>query len=130
VCSLAIKTGQQAEALAVAYLKQQGLQIVKTNYQCKMGEIDIICKNSRHVIFVEVRYRSSTAFGGALESITPQKISRIIKTAQYFLKYHFWTKMYFSRFDIIAISPKNVRISEINSHNVEVNWIQNAFSDG
>lgn len=125
----AVSIGKTTELIAVNYLKKHGLRIIHTNYRCKMGEIDIIAKDAAMIVFVEVRYRRSTQFGSALESLTPQKLHRLQLTASYFLTYNPWTKLFFSRFDVITISPKNSdRIANICTDSVDINWIKNAFS--
>ena len=64
------KLGQLYEQLAMAYLQRQGLQLVQQNYQCKAGEIDLVMRDSTTLVFVEVKYRASTAFGGAIAAVT------------------------------------------------------------
>jgi len=125
----AVSIGQKAELIAAKYLTQQGLRIVQTNYRCKMGEIDLIGRDFSHIVFVEVRYRRSNRFGGALESISSQKCYRLERAAAHFLNYHPWTKLLFSLFDVVAISPKNDgRIDKICTDSMNIHWIKNAFS--
>lgn len=122
--------GQQTEAIAAGYLQRHGLKILYTNYRCKVGEIDLICKDGNtHLVFVEVRYRKSTLFGGALESITFQKQQKLARTAAYFLKCHSWASPLFCRFDVIALSPKkHARMADICSDSLDILWLKNAFS--
>ena len=69
--------------------------------------------------FIEVRYRSSTTFGGALESITPAKQDKIMLTAQCFLQQHRQWQNNACRFDVIAYN---------GSHSVQdFHWLQHAF---
>lgn len=122
--------GQQTEAIAAEYLQKQGLKILHTNYRCKVGELDLVCQDgARYLVFVEVRYRKSTLFGGALESITFQKQQRLARTAAYFLKCHPWSTPFFCRFDVIALSPKkHARMADICSDSLDILWLKNAFS--
>ena len=69
--------GAAAEALAASYLATRGLTIVQRNYRCRGGEIDLIARDGTTLVFVEVRLRSSSAFGGARASITAAKRRRI-----------------------------------------------------
>jgi putative endonuclease len=69
--------GAAAEALAARFLTGQGLDIVGRNYRCRGGEIDLIARDGTTLVFVEVRLRSSRAFGGAAESITATKRRRL-----------------------------------------------------
>jgi putative endonuclease len=82
--SLANK-GAEAEALAAEYLHSRGLAIVKRNYRCRGGEIDLIARDGTTLVFVEVRMRSSSAFGGARASITAAKRRRLKFAAGLFL---------------------------------------------
>ena len=77
--------GAAAEALAAEFLQSRGLAVVKRNYRCRGGEIDLIARDGTTLVFVEVRLRSSNAFGGALESITAAKRRRLKFAAGLFL---------------------------------------------
>lgn len=77
--------GAAAEALAAAHLAARGLRIVARNVRCRGGEVDLICLDRSHVVFVEVRLRTSARFGGAAESITAAKRRRVLIAAQWWL---------------------------------------------
>jgi putative endonuclease len=77
--------GAAAEALAAEFLVAQGLAIVARNYRCRRGEIDLIARDRDTLVFVEVRLRSSAAFGGAAASITTTKRQRIASAAKHYL---------------------------------------------
>ena len=77
--------GVAAEALAAKFLAARGLAIVGRNYRCRGGEIDIIAREGRTIVFVEVRMRRSRAFGGAAESITGAKRRRLRLAAEHYL---------------------------------------------
>ncbi len=77
--------GAAAEALAATFLAAQGLAIVGRNYRCRGGEIDIIARDGRTLVFVEVRMRRNRAFGGAAESITATKRRRLRLAASHYL---------------------------------------------
>lgn len=68
-----VTTGSQAEQLALNYLQQQGLTLITQNYHSRRGEIDLIMLDENTLVFVEVRYRKSAAYGSALESVNSQK---------------------------------------------------------
>ncbi|MDR0934282.1 MAG: YraN family protein [Burkholderiaceae bacterium] len=93
--------GQAGEDAALAWLQQQGLTLIRRNFRCRMGEIDLIMQDGRTLVFVEVRQRASRGFGGAAASITRTKQLRLIKTAQLFLQKLNTTPA--SRFDAIAL---------------------------
>ena len=79
------EAGQRAEVLAAAFLVARGLTIVERNFRCRRGEIDIIARDGEALVFVEVRLRSRSDFGGAAASITPAKRARIAAAASYYL---------------------------------------------
>ena len=57
--------GDLAESLAARFLEQHGLKVLTRNFRCRGGEIDLICRNGKTLVFVEVRRRRSASFGGA-----------------------------------------------------------------
>lgn len=109
--------GQQAEQLALHFLERRGMTLVMRNYLCKAGELDLIMRQDSLLIFVEVRKRSNPRFGGAIESVTPQKQQRLIRAAQHYLLCHPQWRNAPCRFDVILFAGSN------NTPE----WIQNAF---
>jgi putative endonuclease len=77
--------GRAAEAAAADYLARQGLTLLRANYRCRLGEIDLVLRDGATIVFAEVRLRSSRAFGGAAESIDARKRSRVIAAARHYL---------------------------------------------
>lgn len=82
------RIGAAAEELAARHLLAQGLRIVARNFRVRGGEIDIIAREGKTLVFVEVRLRSRGEFGGAAASVTLQKQRRIILAAQHYLQAH------------------------------------------
>ncbi|MGL4766937.1 MAG: YraN family protein [Formosimonas sp.] len=80
------KQGAQAEQLALAYLRRQGLCFIDANLACAQGEIDLLMQDGDTLVFVEVRWRQNEAFGGAAASITPAKLQRLTRACQLFLQ--------------------------------------------
>jgi putative endonuclease len=80
--------GQRGEMLAVAHLEAQGLQILERNWRCNQGEIDIVARDGAYFVFVEVKTRSSTAFGTPLDAITPAKLARLRRLAAAWCEAH------------------------------------------
>lgn len=107
--------GGQAEQLAAAYLNQQGLKLVTNNYQCRFGEIDLVMREGKTLVFVEVRLRSNADFGGAAMSITASKQQRLARTAEHYLQQYGESAC---RFDAILMS---------DMHMGNIEWIKNAF---
>lgn len=106
--------GEQSEQQACDYLLKQGLTLIEKNFSCKYGELDLLMFDQQTMVIVEVRFRKSNKFGGALESITAKKQSRIIAATQYYLSQKKLQSAI--RFDVIAMSSES-----------DINWIKNAF---
>jgi putative endonuclease len=79
------RAGAQAEALAARFLESHGLAIVARNVRYRMGEIDLVAREGATIVFVEVRLRRRSDFGGAAESITAAKRARIRAAAGLYL---------------------------------------------
>lgn len=73
--------GRRGEALAAEHLIRRGYVIVDQNWRCALGEIDIIAQVGAWTVFVEVKTRSSLAYGHPLEAITPTKLARLRRLA-------------------------------------------------
>lgn len=73
-------TGQAGEKIAVELLRQNGFNILETNFKSKFGEIDIIAKDGDTLVFIEVKTRSSQQFGLPEEAVGSRKIDHITKT--------------------------------------------------
>ena len=116
--------GQYTESLACEYLEAKGLKLIEKNYNCRLGEIDLIMQDNDSLVFVEVRYRRSNNFGSGAESITNSKQSKLIKTASLYLQQHAKLNKYPARFDVVSISGF---IETENINNIDFNWIKNAF---
>jgi putative endonuclease len=109
--------GVKAEKQALLFLEQQGLTLVCQNYYCQLGEIDLIMIDDDTLVFIEVRYRKNSQFGGALASITPTKQKKIIKTARYYLTQY--DDEPYCRFDAVAIE----------SAFTQPMWLKDAFQE-
>lgn len=109
--------GRHAENIAAAFLQRQGLALVARNYRCRFGEIDLIARDGKTLVFVEVRMRSSTSFGGAAASITAAKRAKLTRAARHYLAGT--ARMPACRFDALLVSGAD--------HSVE--WIKNAFDE-
>ncbi len=81
-------SGSAAEDAALAFLQAQGCTLLARNWHCPFGEIDLIVKNGGQIVFVEVKYRKSSGFGGAAYSITPSKLAKLQRSAEHYLQQH------------------------------------------
>jgi putative endonuclease len=110
--------GQAAELLACNYLEKQGLKLITRNFRCRMGEIDLIMQDKVELVFIEVRYRQSNDFGGAIDSIDKHKCHKMVKTASYYLQQNAVADESPCRFDVMIVySVERERLE----------WIQDAF---
>jgi putative endonuclease len=114
--------GKKGEDLALRFLKKKGYQIIETNYACKMGEMDIIAKEKDILAFIEVKTRTSTAFGLPQLAVNPKKQSQMSKVALHFLKEKKLEDAR-ARFDVVAIllGPKGAEI-ELIKDAFELRW--------
>jgi len=115
-----LSIGQTVERYALNYLKKAGLSTITQNWSCRFGEIDLIMLEHETVVFVEVRYRKSNYFGGALESIDQHKRRKLLKTAESFLNENPNWLEHACRFDVITVQPSQPETFKLD-------WIQDAF---
>ena len=106
--------GREAEDRAEALLSRAGLRTVARNYRCRVGEIDLVMRDDTHLVFVEVRYRSGAAFGGAAASVDTDKQRKLILAAQQYLLQSRWQGP--CRFDVVTFDQDQGE-----------RWIRNAF---
>lgn len=126
--------GALGEALARDFLESAGYRFVEANFVRRVGEIDLVMlaprseKSTQTIVFVEVRYRATSDFGGALASIDWKKQRKLVRCANAWLqKYAHSTDC--ARIDVIAIEPIN-RESRTGEHrwkNHHVLWLPNAI---
>ena len=100
--------GGQGEADARSFLEQKGAKILEMNYRRPTGEIDIIARAGRTVVFVEVKRRSSLRYGWPGEAVNRQKQQHILRTAQLYLQEKRLADVPV-RFDVIEILPGEIR---------------------
>lgn len=73
--------GRRGEAIAAQHLTAAGLSVVDRNWRCSQGEIDLVARDGDELVFVEVKTRSSVAYGHPLEAITAAKLARLRRLA-------------------------------------------------
>lgn len=95
--------GRRGEAAARAYLARRGLRILTENYACAAGEIDLVGREGDTLVFVEVKTRTSAAFGAPQLAVHWQKQQQIVKAAQWFLAEQRLSDVG-CRFDVLAVS--------------------------
>lgn len=117
------RKGALYEKRAGQFLRHQGHRIITTNFRCKLGEIDLITRDPQgYLVFVEVRYRASERFGGALASVSTTKQTRLRRAAETYLALHPRYQQQCCRFDVVAMG-------DTGSGNAgdKIHWIKSAF---
>ncbi len=77
--------GREGEKFAHDYLANNDYIILEKNYRCRFGEVDLIAKKGRSVVFIEVKTRRSTSYGDPEESVDSLKIRKIRNTANHYI---------------------------------------------
>ena len=110
--------GKKSENLAVWYLKKNGYKIIEQNYRTPLGEIDIIAKEKKTIVFVEVKSRQSIRYGNPKWAVTPKKQRKISMVALQYLKS---TRQMDAkaRFDVVAVMS--------NRDQPQIEIVKNAF---
>jgi putative endonuclease len=112
--------GTAGEEVAKEYLEAKGYAYIAKNWNCRVGEIDLIMRDGATLVLIEVKLRSPTIYAAPDETITYQKQRKIIKAAKFYqVKRQYWGDC---RFDVIAITKKPDGMMEIEH-------IQDAFSE-
>ena len=116
--------GNRAETAARDYLVRAGLREVAANANYRGGEIDLVMldtsgRDAATLVFVEVRFRTSSAFGGGAASVDAGKRRKLIHAAQSFLAEHRQYTNSPCRFDVIEADgdPEAPRLT----------WLRDAF---
>jgi len=115
--------GRVWEARAAQHLEDHGLEILARSYRCRLGEIDLVCRDDGALVIVEVRARSRGSLGSAAESVTAHKRRRIVQATRHLLMRHAELDGAVIRFDVVAIDA-------IDAPEPEIQWIKNAFDAG
>ncbi len=113
--------GDFYEQQACHYLSQCGLLLIDQNAHFKTGEIDLIMRDGDCIVFVEVKFRRHTQFGGAASAITTAQQQRLLKTAYLWLDQHNYSSSNTEfRFDAVFFE------ADVNS----ISWVKNILIEG
>ena len=116
------KTGSEGEKRVAEFLRRRGFSIIKRNYLCRYGEIDIIAENEEFLLFVEVKTRKVQSLVSGVEAVDSFKQSRLLLTANYYIAKTESEKQ--PRFDIAEVTVYN---KEDGNLGYRLNYIENAF---
>jgi putative endonuclease len=112
--------GKLGEATAAAYLQRNGVRILAANFACAAGEIDLIGKEREALLFIEVKTRTSEAFGPPHLAVHQRKQRQIVRVAQWFLADRRMPETA-CRFDVVAVTfPPGEGTPQIH-------WVRDAF---
>ncbi|HNV86420.1 MAG TPA: YraN family protein [Candidatus Omnitrophota bacterium] len=79
------RLGARGEEFAAEYLRKLKYRILEKNYRCSLGEIDLVCRQGKRIVFVEVKTRTSSDFGMPEEAVTEAKKRKIFRLAEWYL---------------------------------------------
>ena len=96
--------GQFAETIAVWYLRVRGYRVLARRFRCRAGEIDIVARRRRLLVFVEVKARRHLA--AAADALRPRQAARITRAADAFVQSHRSLAGLDQRFDVILVVPR------------------------
>jgi len=97
------KLGDRGESISCGYLANCGYKILKRNYSCKFGEIDIIAEKEKNIIFIEVKTRTGNYFGEPQEFVNFQKLEKMDMAIDFFINEFEISEEYILRIDVIEI---------------------------
>ena len=111
------RAGDAAESAAARHLLAHGCALVARNARYPEGELDLIVRERDVLVFVEVRMRSSRAFGGPAGSVDRYKQKRLLRAAQHWLLQHCGERWPACRFDVVSVDGDGT-----------IEWIRDAFA--
>ena len=110
--------GQEGETIARRYLEQHGYEILETNWRIGHLEADIIAYHDHHIVFIEVKTRTSTDYGDPDEFVDQKKRQSYIRLANAYILEHDRNEE--ARFDIISVV--------IDTTGTQINHLIDAYS--
>lgn len=116
-------TGTKGESMVARFLKGKGFSVIRRNYQCRFGEIDIIAEDNDNIIFVEVKTRKENTAIPIEEAVDFKKRKRILLTAEDYLTKSTNEKQ--PRFDVALVTVKQNQSDSKEIYSLK--YIENAF---
>ncbi|MCL2023832.1 MAG: YraN family protein [Oscillospiraceae bacterium] len=113
--------GKQGENLAAAHLRKRGFVVLAENFHSRYGEIDIVARDAKYLLFVEVKTRGVGMWGKPSEAVCLEKQRKIIQTAEIYMMKNPLNLQ--PRFDVAEVY--------LDQHEkpCKLRWLQNAFAD-
>ena len=116
------EVGVQGEKMVAAFLRGRGFNVIKRNFQCRYGEIDIIAENNEYILFVEVKTRKENALVSGISAVDSHKQSRLTLAAQDYIGKTFCEKQ--PRFDVAEVTDFE---KEGGALGYKLKYLENAF---
>jgi len=113
-----LELGKRGETLALKTLRELGYKILESNYRCRLGEIDVVAREGKSLVFVEIKTRRGKSLGYAKEAVHRRKQRQISKVALTYMKENHCEGAK-ARFDVVAIN--------LGPKGAEVEVVKNAF---
>ena len=114
------RAGRLAERQAESYLIEKGLELIARNIRYPCGEIDLLMRDDRTLVFVEVRHRSNRRFPSALASVDSKKQRRLTSAAALVLQSKNLPQFEAVRFDVVGF--------DASEKPLKVRWVKQAFN--
>lgn len=102
--------GAKYEQMAAEHLERSGYRIIERNYRCHIGEIDLIARDGKYLVFLEVKYRRSALSGTPAEAVGYRKQMSISKVAGYYMMCRHLSDDTPVRFDVVSILGGQVSV--------------------
>ena len=113
-------TGDRGEQIAGQYMEKLGFRIIRFNYRCRYGEIDLVLESREYIVFLEVKLRKNDYFATGAEAVNRRKQLKLRRVAEFYLQYN-QTNLN-PRFDVLEIyAPDGLKAP------MRFNHIENAF---
>lgn len=110
------RRGDDAEARVQRHMEKHGYKLLHRNWQCRLGELDLVMQRGDTLAIVEVRQRANANFGGAAASVTTAKQRKLVQATRALLAQDAKLAQCNIRFDVAAIDG-----------DADIQWIENAF---
>ncbi|MBN8993812.1 MAG: YraN family protein [Rhizobiales bacterium] len=107
------QAGRRAEAIALWYLRLKLYRLVARRYRTPVGEIDLVMRRGRSLVFVEVKQRPDEAAG--LDAVTAKSRARISRAAGHFVAAHPEAARLDQRFDIVVATPRRLPVHLVSA---------------
>ena len=122
-----LRQGRRGEDEAGSYLERRGYTILDRNWRTRLGELDIVCRKGKLIVFVEVKTRAQNSLAAPGDAVTRQKQQRLIRAASAYLSKHgLWDRS--CRFDLITVVMAGPRPDV--EHTVDVFQFSDAVGRG